>query len=101
MDKYELIKSVILQLDELVDARGAKKCTLIIDMIQKLDALAKGLGDEDKAHKAEKQLLEDQLKKLTTPLPIREGEERIGGGSYNLNFLEGDQDAEGNTQPGN
>ena len=92
MDEYELIKGMIIQLDELADARGAKKCTLIIELIQKLDALAKGLGEEDKAHKAEKKLLEDQLKQLTTPPPLREGETRVGGETYEIDFMEGRTD---------
>lgn len=75
MDKYDVISGIITQVDKLADARGVEKCTLVVSIIQQLSALAKGLGDEDKAHKAEKKLLEDQLK----PAPLEEGETREGG----------------------
>lgn len=75
MDKYDMISAVITKVDRLADARGVEKCTLVVEIIQRLSALAKGLGDEDKAHEAEKKLLEDQLK----PAPLKEGEVREGG----------------------
>lgn len=99
MDKFDLIRSVIIQLDELADARGAKKCTLIVDMIGKLDALAKGLGDEDKAKEKEKALLEEQLKALTTPPPLQEGEMRIGGETKHFDFTEVSADAGAQSDP--
>lgn len=75
MDKYDVISSIITEVDRLVDARGVEKCGIIIGVIQKLQTLAKGLGDEDKAHAAEKKLLEDQL----APPPLKDGEVREGG----------------------
>lgn len=75
MDKYDMISKVITKIDKLVDARGMEKCSLGVEVVQLLSTLAKGLGDEDKAHKAEKKLLEDQLK----PRPLAEGEIREGG----------------------
>lgn len=75
MDKYDLISSIIIKVDKLMDARGIEKATLGIEIVQLLNTLSKGLGDEDKAHAAEKKLLEDQLK----PAPPKEGCTRIGG----------------------
>lgn len=75
MDKYDMISAIITQVDKLADARGVEKCSLVMNVIQRLSALAKGLGDEDKAHEAEKKLLEDQLK----PAPLKPGETREGG----------------------
>lgn len=88
MDKYELIKGLIVQVDALVDARGAQKCTLVVEIIQKLDALAKGLGEEDRARANEKALLEKQLKALTEPAPLKPGEQRIGGQTYTMDMQE-------------
>ena len=48
VDKYGLIDQLIENMDELVDARGARKCVLIISMIKSLDALKRGLMDDDK-----------------------------------------------------
>lgn len=77
-----MIRSIINKVDKLADARGVEKCTMVIEIIQLLSTLAKGLGDEDKAHKAEKKFLEDQLK----PGPLKEGETRIGGETYTIDL---------------
>ena len=47
INKYELIDQLIENVDELADARGARKCVLIISMIKSLDALKRGLMDDD------------------------------------------------------
>lgn len=82
MDKYDVINGIITQVDKLADARGVEKCTLVVTIIQQLSALAKGLGDEDKAHKAAKKLLEDQLK---AP-PLKPGQIREGGETYTIDL---------------
>lgn len=46
-DKYQLIDSIIVQVDALTDMRGVEKCRVIIDIIGKLAALKKGLQDDD------------------------------------------------------
>ena len=52
-DKYQLIDRMITEVDTLADARGAEKCTLIIELIQQLGVLRKGLkADEDAARVA-------------------------------------------------
>ena len=51
MDKYQLIDSAIVQVDALVDMRGATKCRTVLDVIAKLTALKKGLAEDDEAQK--------------------------------------------------
>lgn len=75
MDKFDMISSIIIKVDKLMDAKGIEKATLGIEIVQMLNTMAKGLGDEDKAHAAEKKLLEDQLK----PAPPKDGCTRVGG----------------------
>ena len=49
MDKYQLIDSMIIQVDALADMRGAEKCRTILDLLGKLAALKSGLmKDEEK-----------------------------------------------------
>ena len=48
MDKYQLIDSIIVQVDALTDMRGVAKCRTIIDIIDKLAALKSGLQNEEK-----------------------------------------------------
>lgn len=95
MDKYDMISSIIIKVDKLMDARGIDKATLGIEIVQLLNTLSKGLGDEDKAHAAEKKLLRDQLK----PAPLEDGETRVGGETYEIDLEEmvkhgADDDAE-------
>ena len=47
MDKYQLIDSVIVDLNTLADARGVEKCRLLLDILQRLAALKNGLKRED------------------------------------------------------
>lgn len=75
MDKFDMISRIIIKVDKLMDAKGIEKATLGIEIVQLLNTLSKGLGDEDKAHAAEKKLLEDQLK----PAPPKDGCTRVGG----------------------
>ena len=48
-DKYQLIDQIILKVDALADARGAQKCSLIIEVVQMLGTLRKGLKNEEEA----------------------------------------------------
>ena len=49
MDKFELIDAIVKRVDALADARGAQKCAIVIEMIQQLGALRKGMADDDAA----------------------------------------------------
>lgn len=48
MDKYQIIDSIVVQVDELVDMRGVEKCRTVLDIIGKLNALRVGLAEDDK-----------------------------------------------------
>lgn len=52
MDKFQLIDSIIVQVDALVDARGAEKCRTVLDVIGKLAVLKTGLKADDDEHAA-------------------------------------------------
>lgn len=78
-NKYEMIDAVIVLLDKLADARGAEKCRLILDGVQRLAALKDGLCKEDEAHTTELNLLNGQLAKLTSTPEARDGQTIIGG----------------------
>ena len=51
-DKYEVIDNLITTMDELADAKGVKRCALIISVIQALGELKKGLKADDQRAKA-------------------------------------------------
>ena len=47
MDKYQLIDSMIIQVDTLADMRGEEKCRTILDLLGKLAALKSGLMKDE------------------------------------------------------
>ena len=61
LDKYQLIDSVVMQINELMDAHGIHKAVIGVEAVQKLKALCEGLRDEDKARKEELDELRAQL----------------------------------------
>lgn len=66
MDKFDLIEAIIKRVDALADARGAQKCAIVIEIIQQLGALRKGLADDDAAHKKQIMDLLQRLDALNT-----------------------------------
>ena len=66
MDKFDLIEAIIKRVDVLADARGAQKCAIVIEIIQQLGALRKGMADEDAARKKEIMDLERRLDAMNT-----------------------------------
>jgi len=66
MDKFDLIEAIIKRVDVLADARGAQKCAIVIEIIQQLGALRKGLADDDAAHKKQISDLQLRLDALNT-----------------------------------
>ena len=61
MDKFDLIEAIIKRVDALADARGAQKCAIVIEIIQQLGALRKGLADDDAAYKKQIEDLQNRL----------------------------------------
>lgn len=53
LDKFELIDRMIVNVDALADAKGAAKCALVLETIQQLNVLKKGLKDDDAANARE------------------------------------------------
>lgn len=66
MDKFDLIEAIIKRVDVLADARGAQKCAIVIEIIQQLGALRKGLADDDAAHKKQIMDLQQRIDALNT-----------------------------------
>lgn len=66
MDKFDLIEAIIKRVDVLADARGAQKCAIVIEIIQQLGALRKGLADDDAAHNKQIMDLQQRLDALNT-----------------------------------
>ena len=64
MDKFDLIEAIIKRVDALADARGAQKCAIVIEIIQQLGALRKGLADDDAAHNKQIMDLQQRLDAL-------------------------------------
>ncbi len=86
MDKYQMLNEIIAQLDRLADARGAERCAILVDLVQRASALKKGLREEQDAADARIESLKAQIKNLTDPAPLPEGETRIGGEVISLDF---------------
>lgn len=54
IDKFQMIDEIIVEVNNLVDARGVEKCRLAIDIVQRLAALKNGLMEDDKRLEKEK-----------------------------------------------
>lgn len=82
-DKYQLIDSVIVQIDALTDARGVEKCKIILDAIGKLSALKEGLQDDDTVNQQKLDTLREELRRVTAP--DADGDtETIDGKTYQI-----------------
>lgn len=90
MDKYQLIDSIAVEIDALIEMRGVEKCRTALDVIGKLNALRGGLAEEDKQHEATVAQLKGKISEL---LPYDdEDTETIGGRTYKIGqTAEGDQ----------
>ena len=61
-DKYELIDSIIVQLNKVFDLHGAERAVVLIDAIQRLKALKDGLAEDDKNNTNKIEALKKQHK---------------------------------------
>ena len=86
MDKYRMLDEIIVLLDRLADARGVDRCLVLVDLVKRVDALKKGLREEEDAHSAHIEMLKAQIRNLTEPAPLMDGEIREGGQTYTLDF---------------
>lgn len=62
--KHDIINDAVIKLNELVDARGAEKCVLIITLIQNLNELGRMIKEEDSQHDAAILALTEKISKL-------------------------------------
>ena len=62
--KQDIINDAIVKLNELVDARGADKCVLIIQLMQNLNELGRMVKEEDAKHEAAVLSLTEKITKL-------------------------------------
>ena len=81
-DKYELIDSIIIQINKVFDLHGAERAVVLIDAIQRLKALKDGLTEDDKNNinkiEALKKQHKAQIKELT------DGCEDIGSQEFHI-----------------
>lgn len=64
MTKYELIDSITVSVDALVDMRGTEKCRTALEIVGKLAALKTGLQRDDQAAEDKIRELEARLRAL-------------------------------------
>lgn len=83
MTDDELLAGLIRDVGRLADIRRSARCRLILDMIDRMQALRRGLAEEHRRHEEYIQLLSGQIERLTTPHP-QEGETVVGGDVYRL-----------------
>ena len=53
IDKFQMLDELIIEVNNLLDARGVEKCRLGIDIVQRLAALKNGLLEDDKRRSEE------------------------------------------------
>lgn len=66
-DKFQLIDSIITEVDALMDAHGIQKAVMGVEIVQKLKALQDGLKAEEQAHKDETAALRAQCGAVEIP----------------------------------
>ena len=86
MDKYQMLDEIVLLLDKVADARGIQKCSLLVDITQRIGALKNGLKDEENSKNANIEFLKKQLKDATSPPELKDGEIREGGETYTIDL---------------
>lgn len=88
MNKYELIDSITVSVDALLDMRGTEKCRMALDIIGRLAALKKGLEGDDKERDAREAALREQLRAFTED----SGDEEIIDGKKYVYGKKGDDE---------
>ena len=83
MDKYQLIDTIIVQLDAMLDMRGVEKCRCAMDTIGKLTELKKAIQTDDAENQRRLDTLRDELRRVTAP--DADGDtETIDGKTYKI-----------------
>ena len=92
MDKYQMIDEIVVLIDRLADARGIDRCVILIDLVKRMNALKDLLREDESAHESRINLLKNQIRNLTTPPPLKDGEIREGGETYTIDLTPKDGD---------
>lgn len=99
-DKFGLIEEVTQKLNELAESTGIKKSMLVVETFQLLLALVDNLKAEDEAHKAEKKLLEEQIKLMQKQQLGDLSEDSIGGETIRFDLVNGTVEVQEENQNG-
>lgn len=83
MDKYQLIDTIIVQLDAMLDMRGVEKCRCAMDTIGKLTELKKAMQDDDEENQRRIDTLREELRRVTQP-DGGDDTETIDGKTYKI-----------------
>lgn len=83
MDKTQMIDTIIIQLDAMLELRGAEKCRCALDTIGKLAELKRVVQEDDAEHQRKIDTLREELRRATQP--DSDGDtETIDGKTYRI-----------------
>ena len=68
LDKFQMIDSIIVQMDKIFDQRGVERAATVIDVIKKLNILRDGLKKEDEAHERDMNELRNAMGAVEVPV---------------------------------
>lgn len=83
MDKVQLIDTIIVQLDAMLDMRGVEKCHCAMDTIGKLTELKKSIQTDDAEQQRRLDTLREELRRVTQP-DGGDDTETIDGKTYKI-----------------
>ena len=83
MDKMQLIDTIIVQVDAMLDMRGVEKCRCAMDTIGKLTELKKAIQTDDAEQQRKLDTLREELRRVTQP-DGGEDTETIDGKTYKI-----------------
>lgn len=86
MDKYQMMDGIIILLDRLADARGMERCSLLVEIVKRAEAIKKGMQEEDDAKAERIVLLNKQIESMRSQKPLMDGEIREGGETYTVDL---------------
>lgn len=88
MEKTQLIDTIIVQVDAMLEMRGVEKCRCAVDTIGKLAELKKIIQEEDAEHQHQMDTLREELRRITKP--DGDGDtETIDGKTYQIGVAGG------------
>lgn len=83
MDKVQLIDTIIVQVDAMLDMRGVEKCRCAMDTIGKLTELKKAIQADDEENARKLDTLREELRRVTQP-DGGDDTETIDGKTYKI-----------------